>query len=414
MAVHLPDGTTVVRWADERRHQQRQEAFGSSVDRFWRWQEATADAVWDLALRLPNWPPQTGSDLARLLRDGTAWASSDLRGRLRPGLIADAVRSLSVHLRGTPDRMRAFVDGQLLISAQTTSRHTNALYGAGALDFPRRGARHAEGGIGAIAETLVRAIRRSGGQVHFHQQVTTVRPLARGNVWLQTAARDSLRADAVVLNVTPWNARRLLGDDAPARLRRLQPLPARAWGAFMVYAGLDGSVAPRDAPLHHQVIVREPAGNGNSVFLSLSPAWDEGRAPSRRRALTMSAHTPLYDWWQRHEQDRAAYEALKAAFTEKLLAAAEIALPGVREAASNILSGTPVTFERFTGREQGWVGGFPQCSLRSSWAPRLAPGVWMVGDSIFPGQSIAATALGGLRVAEAVLRTQGKVARRDR
>jgi phytoene dehydrogenase-like protein len=171
----------------------------------------------------------------------------------------------------------------------------------------------------------------------------------------------------------------------------------------MLHVGLDGAAVPEDAPLHHQVIVREPAGNGNSVFLSLSPAWDKSRAPAGGRALTMSAHTPLLEWWQRYEQDRAAYEALKAGFTEKLLDAAEVALPGVREAASVILSGTPVTFERFTGRERGWVGGFPQRSLSSSWAPRLAPGVWMVGDSIFPGQSIAAVALGGLRVAEAIM-----------
>jgi hypothetical protein len=30
----------------------------------------------------------------------------------------------------------------------------------------------------------------------------------------------------------------------------------------------------------------------------------------------------------------------------------------------------------------------------------------MVGDSIFPGQSVAAAALGGLRVASAILREQ--------
>jgi len=30
-------------------------------------------------------------------------------------------------------------------------------------------------------------------------------------------------------------------------------------------------------------------------------------------------------------------------------------------------------------------------------------GLWMVGDSIFPGQSTAAVALGGMRVAAAVL-----------
>ena len=414
MAVRLPDGSTVVRWANERRRRERHEMFGRGAERFWQWQERTAEAVWDLALRRPSWPPRTGSEMAGLVRHGTAWFSGDLRNRLRPSLAADALRPLAHHLRGTSDRLRSFVDAQLLISAQTTSRHANALYGAGALDFPRRGAVHVEGGIGAIAETLVHAIRRSGGEVHFSRQVAAVRLDHQGGARLQDTRGDSLRADVVLINAPPWNGRQLLGDDAPPRLRRMAPLPEQAWGAFMLYVGLDGDVTQPDAPLHQQVVVSEPLGNGNSAFLSLSPEWDSSRAPAGMRALTVSAHTPLHYWWQAYERDRAGYEALKAAFTEKLLDAAEIVLPGLREAASLILPGTPVTFQRFTQRLLGWVGGFPQRSLLSSWSPRLAPGVWMVGDSIFPGQSIAAVTLGGLRVAEAVMRGQPARSRRWR
>jgi phytoene dehydrogenase-like protein len=90
-----------------------------------------------------------------------------------------------------------------------------------------------------------------------------------------------------------------------------------------------------------------------------------------------------------------------------MLAAAEQALPGLRDSARFLLPGTPVSFQRFTRRAWGWVGGFPQNSLFRVWGPRLAPNLWMVGDSIFPGQSTAAVALGGLRVGMAVLRELG-------
>ncbi len=66
------------------------------------------------------------------------------------------------------------------------------------------------------------------------------------------------------------------------------------------------------------------------------------------------------------------------------------------------LPGTPVSFQRFTHRSRGWVGGFPQTRLDRAWAPGLGRGLWLVGDSIFPGQSVLATALGGRRVAAAV------------
>jgi phytoene dehydrogenase-like protein len=53
------------------------------------------------------------------------------------------------------------------------------------------------------------------------------------------------------------------------------------------------------------------------------------------------------------------------------------------------------------------VGGFPQLSLLCTLGPRLSPNLWLVGDSIFPGQSTAAVALGGLRVARMVLHEMG-------
>jgi phytoene dehydrogenase-like protein len=151
---------------------------------------------------------------------------------------------------------------------------------------------------------------------------------------------------------------------------------------------------------------------GNTVFLSLSPDWDGERAPAGQRALTLSTHTRLEPWWDLYECDRFAYEARKDAYKDRLLSAAEVAFPHLRDAATLILPGTPVTFQRFTHRAWGWVGGFPQTSLFRAWGPRLAPGLWMVGDSIFPGQSTAAVALGGLRVAGALLSEVGLPGRR--
>jgi phytoene dehydrogenase-like protein len=162
-------------------------------------------------------------------------------------------------------------------------------------------------------------------------------------------------------------------------------------------------VVPADFPLHHQVVAGEPLGEGNSVFLSLSPAWDQGRAPAGRRALTISTHTRPGPWWELLKRDRSAYQDRKDQYADRMLGLAGAALPGLRRAAEPILAGTPVTFQRYTGRAAGWVGGFPQSSLLRAQAPRLGPGLWQVGDSIFPGQSTAAVALGGLRVARDIL-----------
>ena len=102
-----------------------------------------------------------------VVRDGLAWLAGDLGNRFQPGLVLDALRPVSAHLHGMPESLRLFVDAQLLISAQTTSREANALYGASALDLPRRGVVHVQGGMGAIADTLVDSVRKGGGGVHF-------------------------------------------------------------------------------------------------------------------------------------------------------------------------------------------------------------------------------------------------------
>lgn len=403
LVVHLPDGSQVTRWGDERRYQAHREAFGPAGERFFAWQEATADALWSLAQQTPAWPPQTLADGANLLHTGLRWLAGDRR-RLSPALLADAFRPVAAHLTQAPDNLRLFVDGQLQIAAQTTSCDANALYGAAALDLPRRGVVHLEGGIGAIAQALVQAVRQNGGQVLYRQEVTRLVMEKGRSVAVVTKKGDVFPAEGVIANLPPWNVANLLGDAAPARLKQLPPRPRTGWGAFVVYVGLDGAAIPTDWPLHHQLIGREPLGEGNSLFLSLSPEWDRGRAPAGHRALTISTHTDLNPWWDLYLSDRDAYEQRKQAYLGRILAEAEKVIPGIRAAATLIMPGTPITFQNFTRRAWGWVGGFPQTSLFHVWGPRLGTNLWMVGDSIFPGQSTAAVALGGLRVGEMVYR----------
>jgi C-3',4' desaturase CrtD len=405
LTVHLPQGEPVHRWIDPARWAAERESLGRGGDAFWEWQERTAVAVWALASRLPPWPPASLRDLIDLARMGASSLRSLPPGLRATSLAADALATASRHLPASQSLLRLFVDGQLMISAQTTSAHANALYAAAALDLPRRGVVQVEGGMGAIAHTLTESIKRLGGRVLYRHEVTGIGMRAGAPVSVETRRGGSFPVDLLILNLTPWNAAALLGAHAPSPLRRLPPHPA-GWGAFTVYVGIDASVVPDGYPLHHQVLLREPLGEGNSAFLSISPAWDPVRAPAGRRAITLSTHTRLKTWLGL-EKDGPDYAQREADYTDRLLAAAERVLPGVRSAAGLVLPGTPDTFERFTRRIGGWVGGFPQTSLFRSFAPQLAPAIWLAGDSIFPGQSVAATALGGLRVAHAVLRSLG-------
>jgi C-3',4' desaturase CrtD len=405
MLVHMPGEAQISRWVGDQRWAEYRAAFGMESLEFWRWQERTSDALWDLALRTPAWPPQTLSEAASLVRDGLKWGGSNgLKSwGVIPGLGVDAFRKAAYHLHGMPEALRLFVDAQLLISAQTTSEHANALYAAAALDLPRRGVVHLKGGMGTIARLLAEAVVQNGGRVLYRHEAKRILLEDGLPKAVETQRGGPFPADLVIANLPEWNIASLLGEAAPADMRDLPPRPSNGWGAFMLYLGIDDNVIRPGFPLHHQILIDRPFAEGNSVFMSISPDWDTGRAPLGNRAITMSTHTDLKKWWDLYKSEPAAYEALKDKYTERLLAAAARIMPGIREAAKLILTGTPVTFERFTRRAGGWVGGIPQTGLLSARAPRMGPGLWRVGDSIFPGQSTAAAALGGLRVARSII-----------
>jgi len=412
MQVHLRD-QTITRWGDaDRWRAERIRAFGSQAERFWSMQERVADAVWDFSARVPAWPIASRHDALHLM------------STVRPDLIPIAPLALTnmrtwANTLGVNGRdVLTFLDGQLLIAAQGVAREINGLYGAAALDLYRRGVAHVEGGVGNLAETLASAVQANGGQVLYRHEVTRIcrgesrtRPLVRREVGKREACpymietkRDTFEADVVVANLTPWALMKLLGDEAPSSLRRrvknLRPISS----AFMVYLGVDETAIEEEID-HHQVIVdpMKPLGEGNSVFVSISPQGDR-RAPEGQRAITISTHTRAAEWYALAD-DEAAFEDRKQLYLERLIDAATLAVPKLKSHIKLAMPGTPLTFERYTQRVNGMVGGFPQKSLWAGWAPKIDRGVWLVGDSVFPGQSTAGVTLGALRVAREIERS---------
>ncbi len=394
--THLPN-VSVHQWVDASRWRDEYRRIFPFSEQFWRKQEQLAKIAWGISTRDFPWPPATLIEALRLplaLRPETFLAAPYLLSKIRQLLP-----------RETTPEFKAFVDGNLLISAQAISDDADALYGASVLDLPRRGVMHVRGGMGAIAETLVKWIRANGGQVHYRQRVTGLETV-NGRVRAALTAREMrFEADSFFANLTPWALENITGRGDPPGRPHTSNLPDM-WGAFVVHAGVRAEKIPQSIT-HHQVIVdvNQPLGEGNSVFISLSPLDDPSRAPAGMRATILSTHTRVRDWQGLSE---AAYEARKAEYTEKLLKAAGRALPGFAEAAELVLPGSPQTYEFYTHRPLGMVGGFPQKSLLRALSPRTGfQNLWMVGDSIFPGQSTAGVTLGALRVAKLVSNLNG-------
>jgi C-3',4' desaturase CrtD len=405
MEVWLPD-RRVRRWGDQRWADERRDAFPAQAweaESFWREQERISGIAWRFAARQPPMPPENLGDLL-----GIAPSIRPELALLLPHLWRTVEQRLRA--RGIDDRrLRAFVDGQLLISAQTLARECAWIYGAVALDFARIGAHYVEGGAWSLARTLAASFERDGGELSYRRRVSRILTRAGRAVGVETEKGQRYTARQIVANITVWDAARLLGAAASPGLRREIAAAPRGWGACTLYLGVDEAALQPGMAEHHQVIAHydRPLGESNSVFISAHPADDPTRAPPGQRAITVSTHTDAERWWRWRAEDPSRYRAEKAAMTERMLDTVALALPDIRRHIHYQQAGTPISFWRYTRRHQGMVGGLPQRPWNSgffSLGPRATGigGLWLVGDSTFPGQSTAAVTQSGIRVYKAI------------
>jgi phytoene dehydrogenase-like protein len=123
------------------------------------------------------------------------------------------------------------------------------------------------------------------------------------------------------------------------------------------------------------------------------------------RTLTASTHVKVSRLRAMTTSDRGAEIGRVQEAMQKTIAALA---PEVEDATVRELTASPRTFERFTLRSEGLVGGIPRTAGLVNYQGlgpfEALPGLFLVGDSVFPGQSTLATALGGERTAELIAR----------
>lgn len=405
MATWLPD-RCVTRYGDERWIDERRDVFPAQAweaEGFWREQERIAAIAWHFATRHPTMPPENLGDLAALVPT------------IRPEMLAllpqlgrTVGHALAAH-DITDRRLRTYIDGQLLISAQTGATDCAWLYGAVALDLARIGCYYAVGGAWSLAHTLVHALERAGGTVLYRRWVKSITTNQRQITGVETVNGERFTARHVLANTTLWDVAGLLDTPPAWRLRTAIASAPQGWGACTLYLGLDEAAIPPSLAEHHQVIGSYdlPLGEANSVFISLHPASDRTRAPAGQRAVTISTHTEVGRWWHWKNTDPARYREEKNLMAERMLDTAALALPVIRQHICYQQIGTPTSFWRYTHRHHGMVGGLPQTRRVAgflSLGPRAAGvgNLWLVGDSTFPGQSTAAVSQSAIRVYHAI------------
>lgn len=258
------------------------------------------------------------------------------------------------------------------------------------------------GGSQAVADALARAITKRGGEVLVKAHVDALIVEKERCVGARLAD-GSVRAanTALVSNVPAWNLKHMLkqyaNDDPPMTPSFLH-----------LHVGFHASATDGDwnSTVHHIIVsswdkaVDDP---DNLVFVSIPSVLDKKAAPPGFHVL--HAYLPAtepYDAWA--DLDRKEYSDLKQVRAEVLWTAIERFIPDIRNRVVISMVGTPRTHERFLRRSKGTYGPAYVAGKRAFPGHTLpfVQGLFLCGDSTFPGIGVPAVAGSGIAVAHSI------------
>ncbi len=411
--VRLPDSTEVRVGGDGREEfeESLRAAFPECAARaveFYRELEPIASALHRGIERFPALTETTRLQRMKL-------AAADPRAARR--IHAAAGETASAQLAATSPRFRRFVDAQLQLFALASGDECAYSYAAVALTLPRRGLYALGGGADALADALTESIRRSGGTVRFDTPVLRLAYDPAGQVaGVDLLSGETVRAArAVVSNLTVWDTYgKLVGANRTPPGVRAQLKSLRGAGAYLLFIAAEEEAITR-LPAEHVVALTDwqegaafdPAGT--LYTLASSPAWDAARAPASRRAVTVSTYTEADEWFAYHE-DESEHEAQDQSALETCWERLHAALPELGAGVEIVETLTPRGYYERTRRKLGMVGGTPRTPAAfgaSAVTHRTSlPNLFIVGDTTFPGNGVAAVTYSALAAANELTKSK--------
>ncbi len=398
----LPDRTVTLHRDPVCWHRERLRVLGDTPSHraFWMLLDHLAEVFWTASRGGVKLPIQHPADLVRAVR-GVGVGGLPLVRYLR-WTMAEALRAHGLE----HDRALAGLLSMLVEDTVHSTLNDAPLINA-ALGVTIRGAglTRARGGMRGFWRRFADHYRALGGILRVGCPVERIE--RSGRAYTLTTRRGMIAAAQVVAAVPlPLAARLGPAPVAEASEPYLRRDADAQGGAVVVFLGVPEHEVAGPAFTHHQLMYDYDRllGDGNNMFVSVSAAGDTESAPTGYRSVMISTHCDLAPWEGLNPE---AYQARKQNAGDRLIELARRVYPELGRNAVVCEVATPRTYERFTRRPRGSVGG---ARLKPANANQNAvphdlgvPGYWLVGDSTWPGLGTVACCLGSRLVAEGVL-----------
>jgi phytoene dehydrogenase-like protein len=356
--------------------------------KFWLSCYRISKKVWNASGRHLYFPPAGAGDLFRMALNSRI---SDFS--LLP-YFNKTLRSLLLELGLAENELFLdFIDEQLLITAQNKHTDVDVLFGATALCYTLFGNYYADGGLIEMAGAFVKYIERQGGKVINRAEVTRI--TRHPNRFVLESSLGTIESKAVISGIPLNNFVKLIHN-----YNQFKPISTRE--SSELFSAFQAGIVFRSHPpvgcLHYQIHVSGLPGLPacRSFFVSFSHPEDRSRSEEGLTVASVSLHIP----------DPLNSNIEKSLILEAVLLKLEEVLLIRKEDIVYMHASGPEEWETWTGRYAGFVGGYPQTLKTKPWNMQksvVSPGLFVCGDSVYPGQGIPGVSLSGRIAATRVL-----------
>ncbi|MCG3661699.1 phytoene desaturase family protein [Aliarcobacter butzleri] len=275
-----------------------------------------------------------------------------------------------------------FIDAQLQITLQSTSKDIPLLSFAIALSYPFHKIFYANGGMGKLFDDMLKDIN-----VKKNEQIMQIKK--ENNFYRLISSKDEYLTSKLVLNMPVFECKNLfLDEDLQSYYKKFEFYDQ---SAFVIYLKIDSK---KEFLNHYQIILKDniPNAVSKSFFVSFSHKDDE-KLSKNGYSVTISCHTKALFW---NELSKEEYEKNKEFTKNFILDELLKNIPDIKKEDIKIeFCATSKTFKRYINR---FNCGATPLNLKNIFKipSSLTPfkNLYNIGDSVFAGQGWPGVALG--------------------
>jgi prolycopene isomerase len=269
---------------------------------------------------------------------------------------------------------------------------------------------YSRGSFQRVADALVTALERSGGEFVAKTRVEKILIEGGRVAGVRLEGGRTLRAPIVVSNI---DARKTYEDlvgtehlpEAFVRnLKRLHP----SFSAVVVYAGTRLDMGAQPHPAHETFLNRHwdhretqrdiLAGRPGGMWVNVPSLVDPSLAPAGEHVVIATSLAPF--------AIGESWSDAKQRYTDALVSEVDGAFPGFKDAITHIETATPLTFAHFGGTDEGaiygWANTAAQAGTKRPSRTTPIPGLHLTGHWTQPGSGSFRAVWSGMLVSSEI------------